>query len=172
MQPIFLVMGTPASGKSTVSRALMQRFERGLHIPVDDLRHMVVSGLADKSFGVSPALDQLRLARASAAHMALSYSDAGFAVAIDDFWHVELRDGDYNPIIGNRVQRILLLPNLEVTLNRLRSRDGSTDHFEQAIRFVHHAIETRPELLTGWHVVDSSELSIDETVDCILELRT
>jgi hypothetical protein len=104
--------------------------------------------------------------------MALSYSDAGFAVAIDDFWHVELRDGDYNPIIGNRVQRILLLPNLEVTLNRLQSRDGTTDHFEQAIHFVHHAIEIRPELLTGWHVVDSSGLSIEETVDCILELRT
>jgi predicted kinase len=172
MQPIFLVMGTPASGKSTVSRALMQRFERGLHIPVDDLRHMVVSGLADKSFGVPPALDQLRLARASAARMALSYSDAGFAVAIDDFWHVEMRDDDYNPIIGTRVQRILLLPNLEVTLNRLRSRDGSADHFEQAIRFVHHTIETRPELLSGWHVVDSSGLSIEETVDCILELRT
>jgi chloramphenicol 3-O-phosphotransferase len=172
MQPIFLIMGTPASGKSTISRALMQRFERGLHIPVDDLRHMVVSGLADKSFGVSPALDQLRLARASAARMALAYSDAGFAVAIDDFWHVEMRDVDYNPIIGNRVQRILLLPNLEVTLNRLRSRDGSTSHFEQAIRFVHHAIETRPELLTSWHVVDSSGLSVKETVDSILELRT
>jgi chloramphenicol 3-O-phosphotransferase len=172
MQPIFLVMGTPASGKSTISRALMQRFERGLHIPVDDLRHMVVSGLADKSFSVSPALDQLRLARASAARMALAYSDAGFAVAIDDFWHVEMRDGDYNPIIGNQVQRILLLPNLEVTLNRLQSRDGSASHFEQAIRFVHHAIEIRPELLTGWHVVDSSRLSIEETVDSILELRT
>jgi Chloramphenicol phosphotransferase-like protein len=172
MQPIFLVMGTSASGKSTVSRALMQRFKFGLHVPVDDLRHMVVSGLADRSFSVSPALDQLRLAQASAARMALSYSDSGFAVAIDDFWHVELRDGDYNPIIGNRIQRILLLPNLEVTLDRLRSRDGTADHFERAIRFVHHAIETRPELLTGWHVLDSSRLTVEETVDQILELTS
>ena len=148
----------------------MQRFERSLHIPVDDLRHMVVSGLADKSFSVSPALDQLRLARESAARMAVSYSDSGFAVAIDDFWHVEMRDGDYSPVTENRLQRILLLPNLEVTINRLQARDGRTDHFEQALRFVHHAIETRPELLTGWHVVDSSELNVEETVDCILEL--
>ena len=148
----------------------MQRFEHGLHIPVDDLRHMVVSGLADKSFGVSPALDQLRLARESAARMALSYSDSGFAVAIDDFWHVEMRDGDYSPVIGNQLQRILLLPNLEVTINRLKARDGRTDHFEQAICFVYHAIETRPELLTGWHVVDSSNLTIEETVDRILEI--
>jgi regulator of PEP synthase PpsR (kinase-PPPase family) len=60
--------------------------------------------------------------------------------------------------------------NFEVTLGRLHSRDGTTDHFEQAIRFVHHAIETQPELLTGWHVVDSSKLSIEETVDWILEI--
>ena len=72
-------------------------------------------------------------------------------------------------IIENQLQRILLLPNLEVTMNRLKARDGSTDHFERAIRFVHQAIETRPELLTGWHVVDSSELNVEETVDCILE---
>jgi Chloramphenicol phosphotransferase-like protein len=170
MQAIFLIMGTPASGKSTVSRALTQRFERGLHIPVDDLRRMVVSGLAEGSFHVPPALDQLRLARATAVQMTLSYSRAGFAVAIDDFWHVAMRDTDYAPIIGQNLERILLLPNLEVTLNRLRSRDGSTDHFEQAIRFVHHTIETRPELLTGWHVVDSSNLNIEETVDRILEM--
>lgn len=173
-QPIFVVMGTPASGKSTVSRSLMQRFERGLHIPVDDLRHMVVFGFSDQSFSVSPALDQLRLVRASAARMALSYSDSGFAVAIDDFWYIEMRDHDYNPIIGNRIVRILLLPSLllpslEVTLNRLQIRDGITDHFEQAIRIVHHAIETRPEFLTDWHVLDSSELSIKETVARILE---
>jgi regulator of PEP synthase PpsR (kinase-PPPase family) len=37
---------------------------------------------------------------------------------------------------------------------------------------VHHAIESRPELLNGWHVVDSSNLNIEETVDRILELRT
>ena len=63
MTPIFLVMGTPASGKSTVSRALMQRFECGSHIPVDDLRHMVVSGLTDTGFDLaSELLEQIRLA--------------------------------------------------------------------------------------------------------------
>jgi hypothetical protein len=150
----------------------MQRFERGLHIPVDDLRHMVVSGLADKSFGVSPALDQLQLARATAAQMALSYSSTGFAVAIDDFWHVAMRDADYTPIIGNKLERILLLPNLEVTLDRLWSRDETTDHFERAIRLVHRTIETQPELLTGWHVVDSSKLNVEDTVDRILKMTS
>ena len=46
-QPIFLLSGTPGAGKSSVATALMQHFEFGLHIPVDDLREWVVSGLAD-----------------------------------------------------------------------------------------------------------------------------
>ena len=39
-----LILGMPAAGKSTVARALMARFARGLHLPVDDLRNIVVSG--------------------------------------------------------------------------------------------------------------------------------
>jgi tRNA uridine 5-carbamoylmethylation protein Kti12 len=42
---IFLLSGMPAVGKSSVSKALMQRFDKGVHIPVDDLRAMVVSGM-------------------------------------------------------------------------------------------------------------------------------
>ena len=46
MSPIFLISGTPASGKSSVSLALMRRFARGVHLAVDDLREMVISGIA------------------------------------------------------------------------------------------------------------------------------
>jgi adenylate kinase family enzyme len=56
MQPIFLILGSPAAGKSTVSKALLQRFERGFHIPVDDFRHMVVSGLSDMNIELTPPL--------------------------------------------------------------------------------------------------------------------
>jgi predicted kinase len=175
MQPIFLVMGTPASGKSTVSRALMQRFERGLHIPVDALRHMVVSGLADMGFDLTPELlEQLRLAREAASNMARLYNDAGFAVAIDDFWNSELPHSDYMQTLGPNIRRILLLPNLEVTLERLQSRrqdsPGMKQVLGQAIRFLHGEIESQPETKIGWHVVDSSELSVEETVDRILEM--
>ena len=63
-------MGTPASGKSTVARALAQRFERGVHIPLDDLRQMVVAGRVDMGFEISADLKlQLRLARESAAEI-------------------------------------------------------------------------------------------------------
>ena len=173
MTPIFLVMGSPASGKSTVCQALMQRFERGLHIPVDALRHMVVSGLEDMGETINDETQrQLRLAHQTAARMACTYADAGFAVAIDDFWFGDAPDADYAPIIGTRLQRILLLPTQEVALERLYTRDKAEGDFkpllELGIRFVYDAVKNHPR--TGWQVVDSSQLSVEQTVDRILEL--
>jgi hypothetical protein len=43
------------SGKSTVAKALKQRPERSLHIPLDNLHQMFVSGLSDMAFEVPPA---------------------------------------------------------------------------------------------------------------------
>jgi chloramphenicol 3-O-phosphotransferase len=174
MNPIFLILGSPAAGKSTISKALMQRFEKGLHIPVDDFRQMVVSGFSDMSFDLSPALlEQVRLAREAASSMARLYNDAGFAVAIDDFWHTQLPLWDYQQTLGVGIQRVLLQPSLEATLDRLHKRNKPSEDkhlLEQAIRYVQSAIETQPETTLGWHVLDSSQLSSAQTADRILEM--
>jgi hypothetical protein len=150
---------------------LTQRFEKGLYIPVDDLRHMVVSGLSDMSFEVPPAtLEQVRLAREAASSMARIYSDNEFAVAIDDFWYGDKPDEVYAQKIGQRVRRVLLLPNLETTVQRLYSRNPSEGSFkkilEGAIRQLHSDIAAHPKI--NWLVIDSSGLSVEQTVDKIL----
>jgi len=87
MNPIFWVVGPPAVGKSTTSRALPARFPKSLHIPVDDIRNMVVSGIELPGAVWSDDLtQQVTLARTSVIQMALSYHRAGFVVVIDDFW--------------------------------------------------------------------------------------
>jgi hypothetical protein len=99
------------------------------------------------------------------------YSDEGFAVAIDDFWLGENPDEDYNRKISRRITRVLLLPNLKTNLERLHARNPDEGSFkqilEQAIRSLQVGIQAHPK--TGWLVIDSSDLSVGQTVDLILE---
>ncbi|MDX2008185.1 MAG: hypothetical protein SFU83_23320 [Meiothermus sp.] len=173
MAPIFLVMGTPACGKSTVSRALASRFKLGLHIPVDHLRHMVVAGLKEPGFDMTEeTFTQFRLARETASYMARHYAQAGFAVAIDDFWMPQGPDMGYQSVLGPATPKILLLPSLEATLQRLYTRNPGEGSFkkylEQGVRYLFDEIQQHPK--TGWLVVDSSNLTVEQTVDQILEL--
>ena len=86
--PLFLITGTPGAGKSVTAAALMRRFPFGLHIPVDDLREWVVSGISQPVPEFTEETGrQFRLARTAAAQVAALYADAGFAVAIDDVIH-------------------------------------------------------------------------------------
>jgi predicted kinase len=170
MPPVFLILGTPACGKSTIAKALMQRFGHGLHIPVDDLRHFVVSGLSDLGPDMGEETwRQVAVAREAVCTMAEVYVKHGFAVAIDDFWNGETPDADYH--FSLPVVRVVLFPDLQTTLKRLYARNPEEGDFkavlEHAIRLIHPTIERHPK--TGWIVVDSSHLTVQQTVDFILE---
>jgi AAA domain len=171
MSDAFLIMGPPAAGKSTVARALMRRFPRGVHIPLDDVRHMVTSGLVDMSFEISDELlAQLALAHEAAALMARTYTRAGFVAALDDFWFGEQPEADYQRLLGPGLHCVLLRPQRAAVLERLAARGTDGDSFrpllEQAIAFVDDELERHPKV--GWHVIDSTRLTVEETVDAIL----
>ena len=173
--PIFLIVGAPAVGKSTVSRALARRFERAVHIPLDDLRDMVVSGFVLPSPGWGAALvEQVGLARRSAVNMAVRYADAGFAVVLDDFWDpqglVEYREVPD----GHDFHRVVLRPPRAVALERNAGRHG-----DDPIRpYLDEGIEATYGLYDGagdqldrerWFVLDNAKLQPDEAAARILE---
>lgn len=172
--PIFLITGTPGSGKSSVARALLQRFEFGLHLPVDDLREFVVSGIAH------PVPDwteetgrQFRLARMSAASTAKLYASNGFAVVIDDVISSDDVSGLFEaPLAEFDFHKIFLQPRLEVTLERNCTRTNKNfdpSFLEEPIRNIHTWMSAQ-ELPKDWLRLDSSELNLEQTVDVILEL--
>lgn len=175
MPTITLLAGAPAVGKSTAARALAARSSKSLHVPVDALREMVVSGMAWPAGEWSPALiEQVALARSSALQMAKAYCDAGFDVVIDDFWDPHSQMEEYARFAGaTPIQKILLLPDQTVaeTRNRARSGDGgSSDYIAEGIRIVYQdLVRVAPNLpARGWRVIDTTGLSVDETVDAIL----
>jgi protein tyrosine phosphatase (PTP) superfamily phosphohydrolase (DUF442 family) len=171
--PVFLITGTPGSGKSATAAALMLRFPFGLHIPMDDLREWVASGISHPVPEFTEETGrQFRLARAGAAQVAAIYADAGFAVAIDDVIHEPDAEKLVASLAPRPVHKILLQPSLEVALARNAARtnkDFATSALAETIRGVHRSLteQNRPE--NGWAVVDNSAMSLEETVDMILE---
>jgi adenylylsulfate kinase-like enzyme len=172
--PIFLITGTPGSGKSSVARALLQRFEFGLHLPVDDLREFVVSGIAHPVPTLTEETGrQFRLAREGAASTAKLYATNGFAVVIDDVISSDDVSSLFEPAFGEfDFHKIYLQPRLEVALERSRTRTHKNfdpSFLEEPIRQI-HAWMSAQELPNDWLKLDSSDLSLEQTVDAILEL--
>jgi hypothetical protein len=175
MNPIFLVVGPPAVGKSTTSRALAARFPKSLHIPVDDLRDMVVSGIELPGVVWNDALtQQLSLARTSAVQMALNYHNAGFAVTLDDFVDPGYL-ADYSPLFSHpEIHRVVLFPQQEAAHQRNLLRSGETParaYIDQGIQIVYPQLKLFiPQMAqAGWIVIDSTHLSLEETVTTILQ---
>jgi predicted kinase len=175
MNPIFLVVGPPAVGKSTTSRLLAAQFLKSLHIPVDDIRNMVVSGLLLPAAHWSEDLTiQVALARKSVAQIAINYHEAGYAVVIDDFWDND-HLSDYQALLDHPgLHKVVLLPSQETAHQRNLRRSGESParvFIDEGIQIVYQQLHSDvPQLLQqGWVVVDSTSLSADETVATILQ---
>lgn len=170
---IYIISGMPGSGKSSVADALMLRFPRGLHIPVDDLREWVVSGMSNPIPTWTPETTrQFRLARRSAALTARTYSEAGFAVAIDDVvFPYEADELFVQPLAPLPVRKILLRPQVDIALARNAGRTNKnfdTAALASTIIELDRHMSADFFLKKGWSVIDNSALTLEETVDRIL----
>jgi predicted kinase len=177
MTDMFIITGAPAVGKSTTARTLATRFDKSIHIPVDDLREMVVSGLILPSEDWGQELEeQLTLARQTVVQMALIYRGAGYTVVIDDFWDPNSRLREYTLLFTEaNTHKILLLPNQETAKLRNIKRsqkDEGDEYIEGGIRLVYEHLNNDVADLVreGWHVVDTTDKTIEDTVDHIMGL--
>jgi adenylate kinase family enzyme len=174
MYPIFLIVGSPASGKSTVARALVKKYSRSVHIPVDDLRSMVVSGVKHPSATWTPELvEQLQLARQAALTMALGYQKADFVVIIDDFWDDHSQMLEYEPLWKTQsFIPVLLYPKQEQAKARNHGRlEPGTfrNYIDEGIDIVYKSLQAKIKdlELKGWRVLDTTDDTIEETVEKI-----
>lgn len=173
---IFLVAGGPAVGKSTTAAALAARFPRSVHIPVDAVRDLVVSGQALPGADWSQDLiEQLVIARDCATYLALAYRKAGFAVVIDDFWDPNSGLAEYAELFSQpHTFKVLLYPSRDAARARNRQRSGAggaVDYIDDGIRLVYEHLDAVVGDLAaqGWWVLDTSELGVEEVVQEIRE---
>ena len=178
MNNILLIIGSPASGKSTLSKEIAQRSKKGVHIPVDDLRTMVRGGVIHPGVpGWPPELiEQLKLARQTATDMALRYCESDFLVAIDDFWDPYSHLREYAELIKRPyVTPVILRPSIDAAIARNHARqDPSTfrDALDGAIKLVNSELEKHEEALIaqGWHFIDTSNDTIEDSVERIFAI--
>src|SRR5207245_3961931 len=113
---------------------------------------------------------QFLLARGAAVRIALDYAAAGFTAVIDDvigsFAHEP-----YGPAIRAGARQVLLMPTLDIALERNRRRTNKpfdTAILDSVTRDLHAHLTSDDVDREGWTVIDSSSLSVEETVDTII----
>jgi chloramphenicol 3-O-phosphotransferase len=166
-QAIYVITGVMASGKSTVAQALAQRLERCVHLHGDVFRKMIVTGRVDMSEQASPeALRQLDMRYDIAATVAKAYFSYGFTVIVQDNYLGDRLPYFIRLLDGYPVYVIALNPDLATIEQRelTRGKKGYTGFSAAGLHRMF--IEETPQI-GFW--LDTSNLSVEETVDIILK---
>ncbi len=165
---IILITGASAAGKSTVAQALAERSPRAVHLRGDAFRKMIVRGREEPAGPeLGPAfLDQLRLRYAIACDAAERYAAAGFQVIYQDVI--------LGPLLGEVVDRlrplglavVVLDPGADVIARREAGRPKTAYRGAMSPEAMVTGMRATTPRVGLW--LDSSALSVDETVEAIL----
>jgi chloramphenicol 3-O-phosphotransferase len=171
MPEVLILTGPPAAGKSSVARALADRYDRVAHIEVDTLRHFVTATgyVAPGKPGFERQQD---LATRNACSLARNFLEERFAVIIDDVV-VEpehLRQYlDQLRAAGAPVHFVRLLPGLDTVLARNQAKVEGRMPAER-VEKVWRDFGAAGEI--GGVTVDSTGLTAAETADKLQSLTT
>lgn len=163
---LIVVTGIMAAGKSTVAQALAERFPRSAHVRGDHYRRSIVGGRQDMSPQPSDeALGQLRLRYRMALSSAELYRQAGFTVVLQDVI-VGPTLAEFVAMVPHRPFALVVLAPRPDEVARREERRPKTGYGSFSPAQLDAILRFDTQRLGYW--LDSSELTVEETVDDIL----
>ncbi|MEV0440116.1 AAA family ATPase [Streptomyces spectabilis] len=166
VEGVVLITGIMAAGKSTVAQALAERLPRATHVRGDVFRRMIVSGREEYEPGAGGEAEaQLRLRYGLSAATADAYAAAGFTAIVQDVvLGPELKR--YVDLVRTRpLYVVVLAPRPEAVAAREAAR-AKTGYGEWTVEALDSGLRAETPRIGLW--LDSSELTVDQTVSAIL----
>jgi cytidylate kinase len=164
---IILITGIMAAGKSTVAQRLAEQFPRSVHLRGDLFRRMIVNGEAKMALELSPeAYEQLRLRYQLAITAARQYRAAGFTVIYQDIIVGDDLVEVIDQLAGEPLAVIVLCPTAEAVSAREEERNKTGYSSTFTVADFDRYLRMATPRVGFW--LDSSDLSVEETVEMIL----
>lgn len=161
---IVLFGGPAGAGKSTLARAWCATRPQATHIELDEVRHLIVSGLADPQQAGDVQEEQYRLSVAATCALARTFADSGYDVAIDDVFEPGAFAGYWRPQLdGLSWKLVIVLRSLDETVARSAQRHKRV--MEKHTRTQHgRCAEWRAEVR-----IDTTGLTVEQSLALVLE---
>ncbi|MGW5973233.1 Pro-rich N-terminal domain-containing protein [Streptomyces sp. NPDC055186] len=161
-----LLIGPAGAGKTSVAKYWADhRRVPTAHISLDDVREWVRSGFADPQAGWNDHSEaQYRLARRTCGFAARNFLANGISCILDDAVFPDrpvVGLGGWKRHVGPGLLPVVLLPGLDVVLERNAERSGNRRLGDEEVARIHGR-------MAGWYgsglpIIDNSQLGIPET---------
>ncbi|WP_438488976.1 Pro-rich N-terminal domain-containing protein [Streptomyces sp. S186] len=168
-----LLIGPAGAGKTSVARHWADtRRVPTAHISLDDVREWVRSGFADPQSGWNDHSEaQYRLARRTCGFAARNFLANGISCILDDAVFPDrpvVGLGGWKRHVGPGLLPIVLLPGLEVVLERNARRTGNRRLSDEEVARIHGR-------MAGWYgsglpIIDNSQHDVATTVRALDEV--
>ncbi|MFE2267265.1 Pro-rich N-terminal domain-containing protein [Streptomyces griseosporeus] len=161
-----LLIGPAGAGKTSVAKYWADhRRVPTAHISLDDVREWVRSGFADPQSGWNDNSEaQYRLARRTCGFAARNFLANGISCILDDAVFPDrpvVGLGGWKRHVGPGLLPVVLLPGLDIVLERNAERTGNRRLTDEEVARIHGR-------MAGWYgsglpIIDNSQLDIPET---------
>ncbi|MCP9993415.1 Pro-rich N-terminal domain-containing protein [Streptomyces albogriseolus] len=170
-----LLIGPAGAGKTSVAKYWADhRRVPTAHISLDDVREWVRSGFADPQTGWNDNSEaQYRLARRTCGFAARNFLANGISCILDDAVFPDrpvVGLGGWKRHVGPGLLPVVLLPGLDVVLERNAERSGNRRLGDEEVARIHGR-------MAGWYgsglpIIDNSQLDIPETARILDDVLT